>query len=163
MGVIRDRNHLFELLKTSRFGRCVYRCDNNVVDHQVCAIEFDGGVTASFTMAGHNGIERRRTRIQLTDAEVELDSSRKTIEIRRFSTGEHEILSPTSGGGTHGGGDRAIMENFVDAIMTGRADFVLTSVAESLDSHLMAFAAEASRINGESVVLADFERKVREA
>ena len=162
MGVIRDRDHLLELLKTSRFGRCVYRCDNNVVDHQVCVIEFDGGVTASFTMAGHNGIERRRTRIQLTDAEIELDSSRKTIEIRRFSTGEHEILTPPSGGGTHGGGDRLIMENFVDAIMTGRAEFNLTSVAESLDSHLMAFAAEASRINGQSVVLADFERNVRE-
>ena len=162
MGVIRDRDHLLELLKTSRFGRCVYRCDNNVVDHQVCVIEFDGGVTASFTMAGHNGIERRRTRIQLTDAEIELDSSRKTIEIRRFSTGDHEILTPPSGGGTHGGGDRLIMENFVDAIMTGRAEFNLTSVAESLDSHLMAFAAEASRINGQSVVLADFERNVRE-
>jgi predicted dehydrogenase len=161
MGVIRDGNHLLELLKTSRFGRCVYRCDNNVVDHQVCVIEFDGGVTASFTMAGHNGIERRRTRIQLTDAEIELDSSRKTIEIRRFSTGEHEILTPPSGGGTHGGGDRLIMENFVDAIMTGRAEFNLTSVAESLDSHLMAFAAEASRLNGQSVVLADFERNVR--
>ena len=162
MGVIRDRDHLLELLKTSRFGRCVYRCDNNVVDHQVCVIEFDGGVTASFTMAGHNGIERRRTRIQLTDAEIELDSSRKTIEIRRFSTGDHEILTPPSGGGTHGGGDRLIMENFVDAIMTGRAEFNLTSVAESLDSHLMAFAAEASRLNGQSVVLADFERNVRE-
>ena len=162
MGVIRDRDHLLELLKTSRFGRCVYRCDNNVVDHQVCVIEFDGGVTASFTMAGHNGIERRRTRIQLTDAEIELDSSRKTIVIRRFSTGDHEILTPPSGGGTHGGGDRLIMENFVDAIMTGRAEFNLTSVAESLDSHLMAFAAEASRLNGQSVVLADFERNVRE-
>jgi hypothetical protein len=53
------------------------------------------------------------------------------------------------------------MENFVDAIMTGRAEFNLTSVAESLDSHLMAFAAEASRLNGQSVVLADFERNVR--
>jgi len=63
MGVVRDHHHLFELLKTNRYGRCVYHCDNNVVDHQVCAIEFEGGVAASFTMAGHNGGERRRTRI----------------------------------------------------------------------------------------------------
>jgi hypothetical protein len=70
MGVIKDRLHLMELLKTSRFGRCVYHCDNNVVDHQVCSIEFEGGVTASFTMTGHNAIERRRTRIQLTDGEI---------------------------------------------------------------------------------------------
>jgi predicted dehydrogenase len=161
MGVIRDQTHLFELLKTNRFGRCVYRCDNNAVDHQVCAIEFEDGVTASFTMAGHNGVERRRTRIQMTDAEVDLDSHRRTIEIRRFSTGEHQVISPAKGGGTHGGGDSAIMENFVDAILTGRRDLILTSVAESLDSHLMAFAAEASRKNGRALRLADFELQVR--
>jgi predicted dehydrogenase len=160
MGVVRDRSHLLELLKTNRFGRCVYRCDNNVVDHQVCSIEFEGGVTASFVMDGHSGIERRRTRIFLSEGEIDLDTSRNTIEIHR-ANGEHEVLSPASGGGTHSGGDYAIMENFVDAILTGREDFVLTSVADSLDSHLLAFAAEASRCSGQTVRLSDFEQEVR--
>lgn len=160
MGIIRDHNHLLELLKTNRYGRCVYRCDNNVVDHQVCSIEFEGGVTASFVMDGHSGVERRRTRVFLTEAEVDLDTSRNTIEISR-SNGEHEVLTPAAGGGTHSGGDRAIMENFVNAILTGLDDFVLTSVSESLDSHLLAFAAEASRRSGQVVNLSDFERDVR--
>jgi predicted dehydrogenase len=160
MGVIRDQNHLLELLKTNRFGRCVYRCDNNVVDHQVCSMEFEGGVTASFVMDGHSGIERRRTRIFLTEAEVDLDTSRNTIEIRR-ANGEQEALTPTAGGGTHSGGDHAIMENFVEAILTGRDDFVLTSVADSLDSHLLSFAAETSRRSGQTVSLSEFEQTVR--
>jgi len=53
------------------------------------------------------------------------------------------------------------MENFVDAILTNRREFILTSVAESLDSHLMAFAAEASRKSGRALGLADFELEIR--
>jgi len=160
MGVVRDDNHLLELLKTNRYGRCVYRCNNNVVDHQVCSIEFDGGITASFVMDGHNGVERRRTRIQLSEAEVDLDTSRNTIEIFR-PNGEHETVTPALSRGTHGGGDYAIMENFVEAILTGQDGFVLTSVSESLDSHLLAFAAEASRHSGQVVGLPTFEEEVR--
>jgi hypothetical protein len=67
----------------------------------------------------------------MTDAKIEHASSRKPVENRRFSTGEHVILTPPSSGGTHAGADHAIM--------TGRADFNLTSVAESFDSHPIAF------------------------
>jgi predicted dehydrogenase len=161
MGVIKDRLHLMELLKTNRFGRCVYHCDNNVVDHQVCSIEFEGGVTASFTMTGHNAIERRRTRIQLTDGEIELDSFKKTIEIRKFSTGDSEVLTPPLGG-THSGGDVAIMQNFVETILSGNQRQVLTSVSESLDSHLLAFAAEFSRKTNQCLAISDFEEGLRQ-
>jgi predicted dehydrogenase len=161
MGVVRDHQHLLELLKTNRYGRCAYRCDNNVVDHQICAIEFEGGITASFVMDAHNGIERRRTRIQMTAAEIDLDTSRGTILIHR-SNGEREVITPAATSGTHGGGDQAIMENFVNAILTGRKEFILTSVADSLDSHLLAFAAEASRRTGQTVNMADFEGALRE-
>jgi len=132
-----------------------------VVDHQVCSIEFEGGVTASFTMTGHNAIERRRTRIQLTDGEIELDSFKKTIEIRKFSTGDFEVLTPPLGG-THSGGDVAIMQNFVETILSGNQRQVLTSVAESLDSHLLAFVAEHSRKTNQCLEISDFEAGVRQ-
>ena len=160
MGVLRDQGELFEALKTNRFGRCVYHCDNNVVDHQVCSIEFEAGVTASFVMDGHSGIERRRTRVFLSKAEVDLDTSRNTIEIRH-SNGSRETRFPIKSQGGHSGGDYAIMENFSEAIQTGRGEFVLTSVSEALDSHLLAFAAEKSRLTGQVVTLEAFERDVR--
>jgi len=162
MGVVRNQADVLELLKTNRFGRCVYRCDNNVVDHQVCSFEFAGGVTASFSMAGHNGLERRRTRLMMEDGEIDLDTSRSTIEICRFSTGERITVKPDLSGGTHGGGDKAIMDDFTSAVLYDRKDLVLTSVADSLDSHLMAFAAEEARKTGAVVQLADFERKHRQ-
>ncbi|MCG3148630.1 MAG: Inositol 2-dehydrogenase/D-chiro-inositol 3-dehydrogenase [Verrucomicrobiae bacterium] len=162
MGVVRDQAHLRELLRTNRYGRCVYRCDNNAPDHQVCSFEFAGGATASFSMTGHNGVERRRTRLMLEDAEIELETVRNTIEIHRFSTGEHRVLEPARGG-THSGGDRAIMDDFIAAVQTGHHEQVLTSVADSLDSHLMAFAAEESRQTGRVIQLADFEDNCRRA
>lgn len=160
MGVVRDHPHLLELLKTNRYGRCVYRCDNNVVDHQVCAMEFEGGVTVSFVLAGYNGVERRRTRIQMTEAELDLDTSRGTILVHR-STGDREVHTPATIGGTHLGGDHAIMQNFVQAVATGRKEFILTSVSDSLESHLLAFAAETSRQSRQTVEMFEYERNLR--
>jgi predicted dehydrogenase len=160
IGVIRNSAHLMELLTHNRFGRCVFHCDNNVVDHQVCAIEFDRGITASFSLAGHNAVDRRRTVAQLTDGEIELDTSTNTITAARFTTGLREVLTPPSGG-THGGGDRVIMDRFVDAIRTGDRKGLLTTAAESLDSHLLAFAAEASRRSGQVETLENFAQGIR--
>jgi hypothetical protein len=110
-------------------------------------------------------LEHRRlcffTGVELTDAELEVDTSRKTIEMRRYSGGVHEVLTPAQTYSTHGGWDEAIMESFVDAIPPGRGDQVLTSAVKPLDSPLMAFAAEAARRTSQAVHLAAFERRAR--
>jgi len=55
------------------------------------------------------------------------------------------------------GGDKMIMDAFVDAIRTGEKSYVLTPVQMSLDSHLMAFAAERSRIKGVTLDIQELE------
>jgi hypothetical protein len=64
-------------------------------------------------------------------------------------------------GGTHGGGDRKIMDSFVDAITAGDKKQILTPVQMSLDSHLMAYAAEKSRKTGKVINIDDFEKECR--
>jgi hypothetical protein len=145
MGVIKDRGELLELLKHNRFGRCVFRCDNNVVDHQVVDIEFEDDITASFQMAGHNYFERRITKISMTNGEIYFDFTEGVIKASTFEPLREEVIKPGKMEGLHMGADRIIMDSFTDTVRTGEKSHILTPVEMSLDSHLMAFAAEKSR------------------
>ncbi len=64
-----DENILRELF-TGPYGRCVYRSDNDVVDHQVADFEFEGGVTAGFSMEALTGNKGRNARIFCADGEI---------------------------------------------------------------------------------------------
>ncbi len=146
MGSPETRQELIELLKTNQFGRCVYHCDNDVVDHQSVSLEFQNGVTASFMMTGHNAIERRITKISMTNGELQLDASAGTIHAWSFQPLSEQTITPSDSNTSHLGGDTAIMDGFTQAISSGNFKDVLTPVEMSLDSHLMAFAAEESRL-----------------
>lgn len=161
MGIVQDRQELRELLKHNQFGRCVYHCDNNVVDHQVVQVEFSGGITASFQMAGHNYHERRITKLSMTNGEIYYDASEGVVKAYRFEPLREETIRPAGMVGSHLGGDKVIMDSFVDAIATGDKQNLLTPVEMSLDSHLMAFAAEASRRSGRVIDLREFEENCR--
>lgn len=161
IGIFSDKRELREILRTSQFGRCVYRCDNNVVDNQVVQIEFANHVTATFTMCGLNAIERRITKISLENGEIVLDLDEKLIRAYTFSPGDENLIRPTGGEGTHAGGDRVIMDNFVDSVRARDRQGVLSAVARSLDGHLLVFAAEEARHTGQVVDVSAFESSVR--
>ena len=162
MGVVTNRRDLLELLRTNQFGRCVYRCDNDVVDHQVVALEFENGATASFRMVGLNGVERRMTRVSMEKAELSLDLVEGVIHVWTYGPERQKLsVEPLSVSGTHHGGDVAIMDAFIQASRTGNKQHVLTPVAASLESHLMAFAAEEARVTGRVVDLEAFEAACR--
>ena len=161
MGVVKNNQHLMELLRTNAFGRCVFHCDNNVVDHQVMQVEFEGGVTASFCMYGHNYFERRILKLSMTNGEISFDWHEGVIRAYTFAPASQQEFRPDGMRGSHGGGDRVIMDAFVDAIVTGDKRHVLTPVDMSLEGHLLAFAAEESRKTGQVVQLVDYEHRLR--
>jgi hypothetical protein len=70
------------------------------------------------------------------------------------STDEWPIEQHAAAG--HGGGDARLMARFVAAIATGDRTKILSGPAESLESHLMVFAAEQARRNG---VVVDAQRE----
>ena len=137
----------WQKLQTSPYGRCVYHCDNDVVDHQVMTLQFPGDVTVTFTIHGHSDTEGRTMRWDGTKATLYGDfSDGRPYEFRicDHGSGNVEVIQPDSGASGHGGGDEGLMNAF---LRTLRGEPVLhqTSARASLESHLMAFAAEESR------------------
>ncbi len=144
-------------LRDGQYGRCVYACDNDVADHQVVTIEFEGGVTATLTMSAFTPVGRRRTQIMGTRGFLEGDGKRLTIT--DFVTGEVEsfdlVDTGVDTGDGHDGGDFGVMGAFLDAVSVGDWSLVRSGPRESLESHLMAFAAERSRLTGLPVTVWD--------
>ncbi|MSP12675.1 MAG: Gfo/Idh/MocA family oxidoreductase [Chloroflexi bacterium] len=133
-----------EALQTGPYGRCVYRCDNDVVDHQIVTMVFENGVTANLTMQGHTQVEGRTMRYHGTRGSLYADQPKNEIVIYDHRTAQGEIIHPGPATSGHGGGDYGVMHAFLQAVQDPSAE-VLTSAQASLDSHLMAFAAEQAR------------------
>ena len=155
---VNDNDEIIDALWNTDYGKCVYQSDNNVVDHQVVNMEFEGGATATFSMCGFTREQTRIVQIMGTKGEIRGNMSDNSISIFNFQTREETVIKfpiPTSG---HGGGDERIMKQFIKQIgpkETGAES--LSSIDKSLQSHLMAFAAEESRLkNGESIELASY-------
>jgi predicted dehydrogenase len=139
-------------LRDGPYGRCVYTTDNDVVDHQVVALEYDGGVTASFTMSAFTPMEHRRTRLLGTHGFLDGDGS--TIRLVDFRTGEEELLAvPEADGDGHGGGDQELTASFLRAVATGDPSLLPTDAAASLATHRVVWAAEEARTTGTVVAL----------
>ncbi len=144
----------YEALKKGPYGRCVYRCDNDVVDHQSTVFEMEDGSTAAFNMIGFSSENTRTMRIYGTKGDIRAHQDKNEIEVFDFTTGKKEIVeidSSTTASG-HGGGDERLFKDFLDSI-SGKPAEQKTSASKSLQSHLMAFAAEKSRKGGRAVKL----------
>ena len=149
-----------EALRTGPYGRCVYRCDNDVVDHQVVAMEFENGIVATLTMTAFTPRLTRTVRVMGTKGMIEGDLEQCTVTLQPFGgeaqTFSAEVLGANAYG--HGGGDVGLMHDFVLQVRGGGEG--RTSAKQSLESHLMAFAAEQARVSGAAVELAAFERSL---
>src|SRR5207237_732032 len=141
------------------YGRCVYRCDNDVVDHQVTVLSFPSGLNVTLTMQGASHVEGRTVRIDGRRATLLANESRHTIEVHDHLSGEHTVIHTPRGVGGHSGGDEGLISAFVAEVRRGqRGSGLLTSARESVESHLLAFASEQARITGSSVDMDEFRR-----
>ena len=153
-----------QALQSGPYGRCVYRCDNDVVDHQTVNMEFESGITGVLTMHGHADEEARTMRYDGTRATLRGKFAMMGFQITLHDhrTGQMETIAPPGTLRGHGGGDAALLAAFVRTVRQGQAD-PLTSARASLESHLLAFAAEQSRLQGGAVVEMDAYRRKVEA
>ena len=135
-------------LREGPYGRCVYACDNDVVDHQVVNLEYAGGATASFTMTAFNPGGGRKTRIGGTKGYIETNDS-SLIRHYDFATKEWKEIDTDAADasilGGHGGGDGGILAAFLHAVATGDRSAILSGPDATIESHLTVFAAEQGR------------------
>jgi predicted dehydrogenase len=154
-----DPASLRRALEEGPYGRCVYHCDNDVVDHQIVAMEFEDGASVSLTMHGHSFEEGRTIRIDGSQATLlgKFSFNESFLEIRdhRRPVAERIDLPNEIELGGHGGGDDGLMRSFVAALREGR-QAPLTSARASLESHLLAFAAEQARVQSTVIDMAAF-------
>lgn len=137
-----------EGLRVLPAGRCVYKCDNNVVDHQVTNMLFENGATAQLTMTAFSEYMKREIHVHGTKGEIIGDMGRQILDVYIFKNGYRRIDINALGVELkgHGGGDIVLVKEFIDHV-TGTGN-IRTSAKVSLESHLMAFAAEKSRLAG---------------
>lgn len=152
----RSEAGVLDALRNGPYGRCVYACDNDVVDHQVVNMQFEDGATAAFTMTAFTRARDRETHLFGTHGEIYGNGAQ--IRIDDFRTGTSETIDVNSStDGTiltgHGGGDEGVMRSFVAALAQNDPGQILSGPDETLESHLMVFAAEQARHEGRVVAV----------
>jgi len=152
---------LTSALETGPYGRCVYECDNDVVDHQVVIMEFESGKTASFTMTAFTEAHLRYTRLFGTRGEIRGDGRSfevfdfLTDSVERTGTADSSIGRYDALTG-HGGGDEGFIDSFVAAVATDDPSLISASPEEILESHRLVFAAEHARRTASVVDLSTY-------
>lgn len=152
-------------LKTSPYGRCVFGCDNDVVDHQVVTMRFGKDKYAVLTMSGFNKGGRKIT-IMGTKGELNANVMDQSMEFYDFATGKTSQIYKAAAnfdetiGGGHGGGDAGIMEDLYDYIALDRPSASISDISVSCESHLICFAAEQARLQNTVVDMGDYIKQI---
>lgn len=136
--------------ESNPYARCVFKCDNDVVDHQVVNMLFEGGKTAQLTMTAFSKDFRRTIKVHLTGGEIMGDIAANRIDYTAWGreTVTIDVTKLADDLTHHCGGDKLLVRDFYDYICGNPSGKGLTAVGNSLESHLMAFAAEKSRLSG---------------
>jgi predicted dehydrogenase len=134
---------IMEYLRTSNYGRCVYRMENDQPDHYAMNLKFKNGVTATFNMEAFTSYHGRRTRVMGSMGDIVGDM--ESFTYTDFRTGKQQRWSHSSD--SHGGGDWRLVSDFLAAVDSRDPNMLTSTIDASVESHLMGFEAEKSRLN----------------
>lgn len=149
----KQENAILEQLKTSDYGRCVYRMENDQCDHYTTNILFDDGVTATFNMEAFTPWGGRRTRVMGSMGYLEGDMNKfkihdfRTNKSKTYKTQVNEVAHYKNEG--HGGGDWRLVSDWIQAVAQHNPHLLTSTIEASIESHIMCFKAEESRLTNQ--------------
>ena len=133
------------------YGRCVYRCDNNVVDNQIVNMQFEDGVVAQLrTIAFSNDLHRNLTIYGTNGVITTINEGGTKIKVEKIGgeTAVYDVIKLAGGYGHHAGGDVGIIKQFIEYLETGIKTKNITDICDSVMGHEIGFLAEESRLSG---------------
>jgi predicted dehydrogenase len=142
-------DYILEQLKTTNYGRCVYKMENDQPDHYVASMEFEDDITANFSMEAFTSYHGRRTRIMGSHGDITGDMTEFTHT--DFLTGKVTTWDVTiddvndSKNSGHGGGDWGLVTDWINAVKKQDPSLLTSTIDASVESHIMGFMAEKSR------------------
>jgi len=146
---------ILEQLRTTDYGRCVYKMDNDQPDHFVSSMEFEDGVTANFSMEAFTSYHGRRTRIMGSKGDITGDMTEfvhtdfLTNKVTKWDISVEDVDNYKNSG--HGGGDWALVTDWIQAVNQQNPDLLTSSIDASIESHIMGFMAEKSRLSNKTM------------
>lgn len=132
---------ILDYLRSTNYGRCVYRMENDQPDHYITNMLFEDNVTASFSMEAFTSYHGRRTRVMGSLGDITGDMTEFTVT--DFLTGQKTTWQQDSD--SHGGGDWRLVSNWIQAVARQDASLLTSTIDASIESHIMGFMAEESR------------------
>ncbi len=144
-------------LQEGPYGRCVYTCDNDVVEHQVLSMEFENGIPAVFTMSAFTNETSRTIKITGTKGEMRGHMEKQEIQVLDFGKRQTRIYQIKAVQTGHGGGDEGIVRELL-LHLNDRSRPLPSSLELSVQSHMMAFAAEESMQSGKVIDVKEFAK-----
>ncbi|TGY43569.1 Gfo/Idh/MocA family oxidoreductase [Clostridium sartagoforme] len=156
-----------EVLDKTNYGNCVWKIeDNDVCDNQVAVMEFKNGVRGTFTVTAFTHNQFRETMLFGTTGSIYANTRDNEIIIRQHGIDEGAescitVIKPKAIVGGHGGGDVGLMEDFIN-VVNGSVKEPRTSVKQSIQSHLMSYACEKSRLEKRRVEIETFKKEIKE-
>lgn len=159
--IVRDisRENILKTLKEGPHGRCVFHCDNDVVDHQVVSIEYDNDITVSFSLSAFSLTWERSCNFHGTQGEIKSQDFSGRLETRVFNPAGVHKKRIRYHGIFHGGGDEQLLLKFAEAVKHHITINAAPNAASQTESHLIAFAAEESRISGRTILMDPFRQR----
>jgi predicted dehydrogenase len=140
---------LASLRADNPYGRCVWRCDNDVVDHQSVLVEFADGSIATHDMVANTSRPCRTIHIVGATGEIVGDMEEGRFVVRHPDARpgheySEELVDLSVSGDMHGGGDLRLVEDFLRVVRGDQPSLSTTALADSINGHLIAFAADQS-------------------